>query len=82
MDALTKLDNVISQLQQHAATIGITVAGLMVGIYAMIIMFNLTNNPMTIDQNWKGLTRVLICAGIITATFTFVQFSQSLGKML
>ena len=82
MDALTKLDNIISQFQQHAAAIGITLAGLMIGIYAMIIMFNLSNNPLTIDQNWKGLQRVLVCAAIITATFTFVQFSQNVGNML
>ena len=82
MDVLNKLDTVISQLQQHAAAIGITVAGLMVAINAIVIMFNADKSPMAISQRWKDLERVLVCAGIIAATFTFVQFAQSIAGML
>jgi hypothetical protein len=82
MTALDNLNNAISQLQQHAATIGITLAGLMIGIYTMIIMFNNDNSPTARTQRWEHLHKVLICAGIIAATGTFVQFATGLGHML
>ena len=82
MQVLDKLNNVISQLQQHASLIGITLAGLMIGIYTMKIMLNSDTSVAASSQRWKDLERVLLCAGIITATFTFVQFAQNIAGML
>ncbi|GCE50593.1 hypothetical protein EI42_04413 [Thermosporothrix hazakensis] len=82
MDTLNNLNTLIEQLQVHAATIGITLAGLMVGIYAMMIMFTNDNSPTTRSQRWEQLQKVLICAGIIAATGTLIQFAQSLAHML
>ncbi len=46
MGALDKLNQVVAALQQHAATIGITTAGLMVAVYAIWIMMDNDQSPM------------------------------------
>jgi hypothetical protein len=82
MGTLNNLNNIISQLQTHAATIGITLGGLMVGIYAMLIMLSHDNSAMANRNRWEHLQKVLICAGIIAGTGAFIQFAQGLGGML
>ncbi len=82
MGALDKLNQVVVTLQQHAATIGITTAGLMVAIYAIWIMMDNDQSPMHRTERWAQLRKVFICAVIIAATGAFVQFAQSLGGML
>ena len=82
MGTLNNLNTILTQLQQHAATIGITLAGLMVGIYAMMIMLSHDNSAMANRNRWEHLQKVLICAGIIAGTGAFIQFAQGLGGML
>ena len=82
MGTLNNLNTIVTQLQQHAATIGITLAGLMVGIYAMMIMLSHDNSAMANRNRWESLQKVLICAGIIAGTGAFIQFAQGLGGML
>ena len=82
MGTLDNLNNIVTQLQQHAATIGITLGGLMIGIYCMLIMLSQDNSAMANRNKWDSLQKVLICAGIIAGTGAFMQFSQGLGKML
>lgn len=82
MGTLDNLNNIVSQLQTHAAAIGITLAGLMVGIYAMMIMLSHDNSAMANRNRWEHLQKVLICAGIIAGTGAFIQFAQGLGGML
>jgi len=82
MGTLDHLNTIVMQLQGHAATIGITLAGLMIGIYAMTIMLSNDTSAMANRTKWDSLQRVLICAGIIAGTGAFLQFAQSLGKML
>ena len=82
MGALDNINTILTQFQTHAATIGITVAGLMIGIYAMIIMFSTDNSAMANRNRWEGLQKVLICAGIIAGTAAFVQFAQNIGHMV
>jgi hypothetical protein len=82
MGALDKLNQVVVTLQQHAATIGITTAGLMVAVYAIWIMMDNDQSPINRTERWAKLRKVFICAVIIAATGAFVQFAQSIGGML
>lgn len=82
MGTLDNLNNLVTQLQTHAATIGITLAGLMVGFYAMMIMLSHDSSAMANRNRWEHLQKVLICAGIIAGTGAFIQFAQGLGHML
>lgn len=82
MGTLNNLNTIVQQLQTHAAAIGITLAGLMVGIYAMMIMLSHDNSAMANRNRWEHLQKVLICAAIIAGTGAFVQFAQGLGGML
>ncbi len=81
MTTLTNLNHIVTILQQNAAKIGVTLAGLMIAIYAIKIMLT-PSNPVTHRSRWEGLTTVLICAGIIACTFALVQFVTGLGGML
>lgn len=82
MNALTNLNNVVTLLQQNAAKIGITAAGLLVAIYCVGIMLNNDNSPAARTERWAQLKKVFLCAGIIAATGAFVQLATSLGGML
>jgi len=82
MGTLDNLNGIVTQLQSHAATIGITLGGLMIGIYAMLIMLSHDTSAMANRNRWEHLQKVLICAGIIAGTGAFMQFAQGLGHML
>jgi len=82
MTALNNLNNVVSLLQQNAAKIGITAAGLLVAIYCVGIMLNNDTSPAARSERWEKLKRVFICALIIAATGAFVQLATGLGNML
>jgi cytochrome bd-type quinol oxidase subunit 1 len=82
MNTLNNLNNAILQFQQNALAIGVTLAGLMIAVYAMIIMFKNDNSPQARTQRWDDLHRVLICAGVITGAGALVQFAVGFGKML
>jgi hypothetical protein len=82
MGTLDNLNALLTQLQTHAATIGITLGGLMVGIYAMMIMLSTDTSPMANRNKWDNLQKVLLCSGIIAGTGALMQFAQSLGHML
>lgn len=82
MTALNNLNNVITLLQQNAAKIGITAAGLLVAIYCVGIMLNNDNSPAGRTERWAQLKKVFLCAAIIAATGAFVQLATGLGGML
>jgi hypothetical protein len=82
MNALTNLNNVVSLLQQNAAKIGITAAGLLVAIYCVGIMLNNDNSPAARTERWAQLKKVFVCAAIIAGTGAFVQLATGLGGML
>jgi hypothetical protein len=82
MGALDRLNTIAMQFQTHAATIGITIAGLMVAIYAIWIMLDNDTSPAARTERWAKLKKVFICAVIIAGTGAFVQFAQSIGAML
>lgn len=82
MGALTNLNNVVTLLQQNAAKIGITAAGLLVAIYCVGIMLNNDNSPAARTERWTQLKKVFLCAAIIAATGAFVQLATGLGGMV
>jgi len=82
MNTLTNLNTVISTLQQNAAKIGITAAGLLVTIYCVGIMLNNDTSPAARAERWAQLKKVFVCAVIIAGTGAFVQLATSLGGML
>lgn len=82
MGTLDHLNQILTILRQHAATIGLTIAGLMVVIYAIVIMLDNDKSPQARTERWEKLKRVFICAVIIAGFAVFVQFAQSLGGML
>ncbi len=82
MNALAHLNTVVTLLQQNAAKIGITVAGLLVAVYCIGIMLNNDNSPAARSERWSQLKKVFVCAAIIAATGAFVQLATSLGGML
>jgi hypothetical protein len=82
VNALTNLNNVVSLLQQNAAKIGITAAGLLIAIYCVRIMMDNDNSPAGRTERWEKLKRVFLCAVIIAATGAFVQLATGLGGML
>jgi hypothetical protein len=82
VNTLTNLNNVVSLLQQNAARIGITAAGLLIAIYCVRIMMDNDNSPAGRTERWEKLKRVFLCAAIIAATGAFVQLATGLGGML
>jgi hypothetical protein len=82
VNTLTNLNNVVSLLQQNAAKIGITAAGLLIAIYCVRIMMDNDNSPAGRTERWEKLKRVFLCAAIIAATGAFVQLATGLGGML
>ena len=82
MGTLTNLNTLIGLLQANAAKIGLTIAGLLVAIYAVMIMLNNDQSPAARTERWEQLKRVFLCAAIIAGMGAFVQFATSLGGML
>lgn len=82
MGELTKLNQIVTLLQQNAAKIGLTVGGLMIAIYAMIVMFDNDQSPTARSERWTKLRRVMIAAAIIAGTGALITFSTGIGGML
>jgi hypothetical protein len=82
MQTLTNLNNIVSLLQQNAAKIGITAAGLFISIYCIGIMLNNDSSPAARTERWAQLKKAFLCAAIIAGTGAFVQFATGLGRML
>jgi hypothetical protein len=79
---LTNLNNILVLLQKNGLTIGITMAGLLVTVYAIMIMLNNDQSPAARNERWERLQRVFLCAAIIAGFGAFVQFATGLGTML
>jgi len=82
MNALTNLNNIVNLLQQNAAKVGVTAAGLLVAIYCIGIMLNNDNSPAARTERWAQLKKVFLCAAIIASTGAFVTLATGLGHML
>jgi len=82
VNALSNLNKAVSLLQQNATKVGLTVAALLVAVYAVSIMLNNDNSPAARTERWEKLKRVFICAVIIAATGAFIQLATGLGGMI
>jgi hypothetical protein len=82
ISVLTNLNHVLTLLQQNAAKMGFTVAGLLVSIYCIAIMLHNDTSPAGRAERWALLKTVFICAAIIAGTGAFVQLATGLGGML
>lgn len=82
INTLTNLNKLLTTLQTHAATIGLTVALLLVAVYSTAIMLSNDNSPAGRAERWGKLRTVFICAAIIGGAGVFVQLATSVGQIL
>lgn len=82
MNILSNLDTLLKSLQNSAATIGMTVAGLLVAVYSIAIMLNNDASPAARTERWERLKRVFVCAVIIAGIGAFIQFARGMGMLL
>lgn len=76
---LNKLNDVLKHLQADAATIGFTIAGLMIIISVILVMFDTDTNVAAHDKRWEHLRKTFLCAAVIAAAGAIVTFGQQLG---
>jgi hypothetical protein len=80
--ALRSLNNILGNLQKDAATIGLTIAGLMIIVYVIMIMFENDTNVVAHQKRWENLRKVFLCAALIAAAGAIITFGQQLGAAL
>jgi hypothetical protein len=76
---LNTLDGILKKLQSDAATVGYTIAALMIIISVILIMFDTDTNVVAHTKRWENLRKVFLCAALIAAAGTLVSFGQQLG---
>ena len=76
---LDTLNTILKNLQADAATVGLTIAGLMIVVYVIMIMFNDDTNVVAHQKRWENLRKVFLCAALIGAAGTIITFGQQLG---
>ena len=79
MNTFDHINQIVTLLQQNAAKIGITVAGLMVAVYAIWIMVDNDQSPQARTERWAKLRKVFYCAVIIAGTGAFLSLAQFIG---
>ena len=82
MQTLTNLNNLLKLIQNNAVQIGVTIAGLLVAVYAIMIMLNNDQSPAARSERWEQLKRVFLCAVIIVGIGAFIRLAQGFGGML
>jgi predicted MFS family arabinose efflux permease len=82
METLDNLNSILVILQAHAFTIGLTVAGLMMTIYAILIMLSTDTSPVANRNKWDGLQKVMICACVIAGGGALIQLAKDFGSLL
>jgi hypothetical protein len=76
---LDTLNNILKNLQADAATVALTIAGLMIIISVILIMFDTDTNVGSHAKRWEHLRKVFLCAALIAAAGAIVTFAQQLG---
>ena len=76
---LNTLDGILKKLQADAATVGLTIAALMIIVYTILVMFTDDTSVAAHTRRWENLRKVFICAAIIAAAGALVTFGQQLG---
>ena len=76
---LNTLNGILKNLQSDAATVGLTIAGLMIIISVILIMFDTDTSVGSHTKRWDHLRKVFLCAALIAAAGAIVTFGQQLG---
>ncbi len=76
---LNTLNVILQNLRADAATVGLTIAGLMIVIYVIMVMFTDDTNVNAHNKRWENLRKVFLCAALIAAAGAIVTFGQQLG---
>ncbi|BCL79582.1 hypothetical protein ccbrp13_20470 [Ktedonobacteria bacterium brp13] len=79
---LNSLNSILKNLQSDAATVGLTIAGLMIVVYVIMVMFTDDTNVSAHNKRWENLRKVFLCAALIAAAGAIVTFGQQLGQGL
>ena len=82
MGTLNSINTILTQIQTNAAKIGITLAGVMVAVYCIIILVSTDNSPAARAERWGSLKKVFVVAVIIAGTGAFITFAQNIGGMV
>ena len=76
---LNTLNGILKNLQSDAATVGLTIASLMIIVSVIMVMFDSDTTVATHTKRWENLKKVFLCAALIAAAGTLVTFGQQLG---
>ncbi|GCE15061.1 hypothetical protein [Tengunoibacter tsumagoiensis] len=79
---LSTLNSILKDLQSDAATLGLTIAGLMIIVSVIMIMFTDDTNVSSYNKRWDNLRKVFLCAALIAAAGAIVTFGQQIGGAL
>ena len=82
MDVLTRLNVMVTLIQQNVTKIGLTAAGLFVVICCIRIMLENDTSPAARAERWAQLKKVFVCALIIAGALALIQLATNLGNML
>ena len=76
---LSQLNGTLKNLQADAATIGFTIASLMIIVYVILVMFTDDTNVAAHQKRWENLRKVFVCAALIAAAGAIATFGKQLG---
>jgi hypothetical protein len=76
---LGQLATILRNLQSDAASLGFTIASLMIIIYVIIVMTTDDTNVALHQKRWENLRKVFICAVVIAAAGAIATFGKQLG---
>jgi hypothetical protein len=79
---LNTLNSILQNLKSDAATIGLTIASLMIVIYSILVMVTDDTNVAAHHKRWENLRKVFVCAALIAAAGAIISFGQDLGSLL
>lgn len=79
---LNTLDGIVKKLQADAVTVGLAIAGLMIVVYVILVMFTDDTNVAAHAKRWENLRKVFLCAALIAAAGAIVSFGSQLGGSL
>jgi hypothetical protein len=76
---LKTLNDTLKNLQADAATLGLTIASLMIVVSVILVMFDTDTSVGAHTRRWENLRKVFICAALIAAAGSLATFGQQLG---
>jgi hypothetical protein len=76
---LSQLNGILKNLQADAATVGFSIASLMIVVYVIMVMFTDDTNVAAHQKRWENLRKVFVCAALIAAAGAISTFGQQLG---